>query len=51
MFDPIVEAVDLNKSFDANHVLRGVSFTLVKRARRWSSWVAAAAARRSYFAW
>ena len=30
MVDPIVEAVDLNKSFDANHVLRGVSFTLVK---------------------
>jgi phospholipid/cholesterol/gamma-HCH transport system ATP-binding protein len=30
MAEPIVEAVDLNKSFDANHVLRGVSFTLAK---------------------
>jgi phospholipid/cholesterol/gamma-HCH transport system ATP-binding protein len=28
--EPIVEAVDLNKSFDANHVLRGVSFALAK---------------------
>jgi phospholipid/cholesterol/gamma-HCH transport system ATP-binding protein len=30
MAEPIVEAVDLNKSFDANHVLRGVSFALAK---------------------
>jgi phospholipid/cholesterol/gamma-HCH transport system ATP-binding protein len=30
MAEQIVEAVDLNKSFDANHVLRGVSFTLAK---------------------
>jgi phospholipid/cholesterol/gamma-HCH transport system ATP-binding protein len=30
MAEPIVEAVDLNKSFDANHVLRGVSFVLAK---------------------
>jgi phospholipid/cholesterol/gamma-HCH transport system ATP-binding protein len=30
MTEPIVEAVDLNKSFDANHVLRGVSFALAK---------------------
>jgi phospholipid/cholesterol/gamma-HCH transport system ATP-binding protein len=30
MAEPIVEAVDLNKSFDANHVLRGISFTLAK---------------------
>jgi phospholipid/cholesterol/gamma-HCH transport system ATP-binding protein len=28
--EQIVEAVDLNKSFDANHVLRGISFTLAK---------------------
>jgi phospholipid/cholesterol/gamma-HCH transport system ATP-binding protein len=30
MAEPIVEAVDLNKSFDSNHVLRGVSFALAK---------------------
>jgi phospholipid/cholesterol/gamma-HCH transport system ATP-binding protein len=30
MAEQIVEAADLNKSFDANHVLRGVSFTLAK---------------------
>jgi phospholipid/cholesterol/gamma-HCH transport system ATP-binding protein len=30
MAEQIVEAVDLNKSFDANHVLRGVSFKLAK---------------------
>jgi phospholipid/cholesterol/gamma-HCH transport system ATP-binding protein len=30
MAEQIVEAVGLNKSFDANHVLRGVSFTLAK---------------------
>jgi phospholipid/cholesterol/gamma-HCH transport system ATP-binding protein len=30
MAEPVVEAVDLNKSFDSNHVLRGVSFALAK---------------------
>jgi phospholipid/cholesterol/gamma-HCH transport system ATP-binding protein len=30
MSDPIVEAIDLRKSFDANEVLRGVSFALAK---------------------
>ena len=30
MAEPIVEAVDLNRSFDSNHVLRGVSFALAK---------------------
>jgi phospholipid/cholesterol/gamma-HCH transport system ATP-binding protein len=30
MSEPIVEAIDLRKSFDANEVLRGVSFALAK---------------------